>query len=151
MALTVPSAIQAFFTKYPNALDVYVDEDGKSYLNHYADKALNDAKIANKILYQVDKNLTATQIYPELVLKTYIGSNTSGAFSKCYCNNTSVNIAGTITDLANIEAAMLQACSIENIDVEIDITEAEDGVTMTIMTYDTATFKMGDNELVLQS
>ena len=142
MAFSVPSAIQAFFSKYPNALDVYVDEDGKSYLNHYADKALTDAKIAGKKLYQIDKNFTATQVYPVLVLKTYIGTNTAGAFTKCHCNSTTVNI----------EAAMIEACNIENVTIELIDTAVEGpNIVMTIMTYDTAIFKIGDTELVLQS
>ena len=152
MAFSVPSAIQAFFSKYPNALDVYVDEDGKSYLNHYADKALTDAKIAGKKLYQIDKNLTATQVYPVLVLKTYIGTNTAGAFTKCHCNSTTVNIPGEVTDPNNIEAAMVEACNIENVTIELIDTAVEGpNIVMTIMTYDTAIFKIGDTELVLQS
>lgn len=42
MAVTIPSSITEFFTRFPNAQPVYVSDAGDAYLAHYAQLALQD-------------------------------------------------------------------------------------------------------------
>lgn len=150
MAFSVPSRIGVFFSDYPDALDVYVLENGDAYLNHFYDKALLAAKILGVKLYQVESDLSFAQIYPVLTLKTYSAKALLGSFNKCYCNDKSQNIE-FVENLDSIKAAMIAACAAAAVALEsITVVPDGDNAQMTITTYQTASFKMGSTELILQ-
>jgi hypothetical protein len=67
MAFEIPQSVYDFFGLYPVALSVWVDQDGKAYMNHFEAKAVKDAIAAGKDLYQVDKNFAVTVRVPEVL------------------------------------------------------------------------------------
>lgn len=150
MAFGVPALITEFFSDYPDALNVFVLEGGVSFLNHFQDKALLAAKVQGDKLYEVQSNLSYTQVYPVLTLNTYSGKALLGSFTKCHCNIYSQNIE-SIENLDSIKAAMIAACASAGVALEsITVVPDGDNAQMTITTYQTATFKMGSTELILQ-
>lgn len=64
MAVNIPQEVNDFFAAYPNALDVYLKDDGVTYLNHFGDLALKEAKQQKKPLYLVQSNLSYTLVWP---------------------------------------------------------------------------------------
>lgn len=64
MPLTIPTAVATYFTLYPDGQKVFVREDGTTYLAHFQDKALQDAKVENDKLYQFSVPTVFSQIHP---------------------------------------------------------------------------------------
>lgn len=71
MAQTNNADIIAFMARYPNALDVYLTTDGRSYQNHQYEEALDYVKRKEQILYKVDAALEQVQVYPAIPLIYY--------------------------------------------------------------------------------
>lgn len=78
MAFEVPQRATDFFAAYPNAQDIYSDEDGKLYTKSNEVKALRDAKQGLKMLYCINK---------------------SGTFSICYNPNYQYTLSYNFADL----------------------------------------------------
>lgn len=67
MAFSYPQEATDFYSKYPSALPVFVDEDGTNlYLNHFKKEAITKAKQDQKRLYEVTSAGAGseTRIYP---------------------------------------------------------------------------------------
>jgi hypothetical protein len=150
MPLTIPERISDFFTKYEDALNIFMFEDGRAYLNHYQDKATKVAMQEGLPLFSVNAALESAQVYPVIVLKTYIGTAALGSFTKCHCNKSNFT-AEDPNDIEYIQYAMESAVQAAGVALESIATVVEgDNVKMTITTYTAAAFKFGDTAFVLQ-
>lgn len=70
MPLTIPAKIGQFFGLYPDAQAPFVRQDGTTYMNHYRDKAIADAKANSHKLYQFSSATAFSQISPSYPAET---------------------------------------------------------------------------------
>lgn len=148
MSFSIPSEINAFFSRYPNALDVFVDLNGQAFLNHFEAKAKRATDLSKSTLYRVTNKLAYVPMHPAPTLNSYSLEFAPEAVA-CICNGESANI-GEPVDPLNIKAAMEQACAAAGIIVEdIKIVGLKVAFQITVNTFNTATFKIDDATLVL--
>lgn len=152
MAFQVPTTLTEFYNKYPNAKAVWVLYSGRSFLNHYKDKAIKNAQLSTEKLFSVDKQLTAKQVFPELPLRKLTAS-VPEEVQDCICNESSIPVKSPF-DAAAVEVAIQAAADEANVTLELLVVEATaEGFDITVETYDeTATFQIstssGSFELV---
>lgn len=149
MSFTIPSEIDDFFGRYSNALDVFVDTNGKSYLNHFEAKAKRDVDVSGATLYRVTSDLAYVPVHPAPTLNSYSLEFAPEAVA-CICNGESANIGEPVGDPLNVKTAMEQACDAAGVIVaDITVDDLGGNLRITVETLNTATFMIDDAALVL--
>lgn len=95
MSFSIPQEVTDFYTQYPNAAPVLVDEDGSNvYLNQFESKAVIVAKQAQKRLYKVTSAGAGseTRIYPANFLYSIQQNTTTQDIASVTVDGESANV-----------------------------------------------------------
>lgn len=121
--------VQAFFSRYPNAKDVFV-VDGKAYLNQFEQLALQEAKSKTATLVKIDAQGNEEQVWPPVF--TYEAQGVVRAVSVVTCNGNDVSVIGEETSLL-VQQAIADAAQAAGVALfSASVSEAEANWNITI-------------------
>lgn len=148
MSFTIPSGVTTFYTTYPSALSVFVDQDGANmYLNHFEKKAKEEAARNVKKLYEVDSGNTIDRVYPTTFLYKGQYDLSQGAVDTVTIGGTAttINSADPATIVTAINAALSSAGVVAT---PVEQTTNGNSLTLEFITSSDTTIVLADTNAV---
>lgn len=144
--ITKPSSIDDFYVQYPNALEVFFDEDGANiYLAQFRAAALASAKQNQKRLFQTGNAPFVQRIYPTSFLYSIAYSNDAGDIVNVFTGGESV--APLTMDVAGLSSAIddvLQAAGI--LAQSAEVTETNNGFDIRVISSSDIIIELEDED-----